>query len=523
MKILRILLLIPFIWSCLDDKGNYNYRELNKIEFDNISYNYNIYYGDPLDITPKLKFALDSVNVNLQYEWRWLDSTIATTPELHIKEFKYYEGQASTFFLRVTDLSTNMIYSNKFLVSVGGRYQNGWLILGEKNKKSSLSMVRINKTEDKEGNVTKIYSLDTDIYGKVNEGELGSGPIKLHEHFNSEVFSTKGQVLIAQESGSVELDGKDLKKVIETQKEFNGEKYPANFQFKDAAYTYCAGYLLSTDNKLYHRINENGEAFQTGRFFTIPKKDIETGEELNCTHILRTSVGKSKSVLLFEQINKDKGRIIFLSDNQYYPRECGIQQTNFVLEPTAEHKPDFSPFNNIQKELIYWGWKMKDYYNTSIVAILKDKISHDYYIYKFAYEMWNGVTYIPEFEKVFVGNEYITGNSIFKVARNCPYIFFSGGIDNKELYYCEMDEFTTRCNKADISFNAPISAIETDLDGNVVGIGLANGEFYLLPIDNLSKNGIIFHVTSEKNIGRIIDVLYKIGHGYNDNANEELY
>ena len=145
MKILKILLFIPLLWSCLDDKGNYNYRELNKIEFEDISYNYNIYYGDPLDITPKLKFALDSTNVNLQYEWRWLDSTIATTPELHIKEFNYYEGQASTFFLRVTDLNTNMIYSYNFLVAVGGRYQNGWLILTEKEERSSHSMFRINK------------------------------------------------------------------------------------------------------------------------------------------------------------------------------------------------------------------------------------------------------------------------------------------------------------------------------------------------------------------------------------------
>lgn len=108
-KYIWLLLLVFTAWGCFDDKGNYDYKELNKITFENIPYNNSIYFGDPLDIVPKLKFAIDSVNVNLKHEWRHLEEVIATTPELHIEHFEYYAGKTSTLYYRVEDVDNQML------------------------------------------------------------------------------------------------------------------------------------------------------------------------------------------------------------------------------------------------------------------------------------------------------------------------------------------------------------------------------------------------------------------------------
>ena len=47
-KYIWLLLLVFTAWGCFDDKGNYDYKELNKITFENIPYNNSIYFGDPL-------------------------------------------------------------------------------------------------------------------------------------------------------------------------------------------------------------------------------------------------------------------------------------------------------------------------------------------------------------------------------------------------------------------------------------------------------------------------------------------
>lgn len=524
-KYIWLLLILFTALGCFDDKGNYDYKELNKITFENIPYNNSIYFGDPLDIVPKLKFALDSVNVNLKYEWRHLEDVIATTPELHIEHFEYYAGKASTLYYRVEDVDNQMLYIYKFLVTVAGTYQNGWLILAEKDNKSSLSMIKINKQEDEAGNVTRTYSLDTDIYNNINDGELGSQPIKLHEHFNADVFRTKGQIMIAQQSGSVELEGSSLAKVVDTEKEFVGDKYPQNFTIKDMAYTYAAGYLLSNDGKVYYRNNASTEEYQSGRFFSMPKKDLETGKDLNCSRVLLPNFNDSRSLILLDKIDDQRSRMVFLSDNPYYGDRSGIQLTDFVLAPGATMPEDFTPLDNIDKEVRFWGWHTSSTSTTDVISILKDRNDNQYYFHKFDYEInWDdAVEYTPRFEKLFVGNDLVTDKTIFRLSRGTPFLYFTSGANNNELYYCTIDELTTGYEKVKIPFNDAITSVEVNLEGDVLGIGLNNGEFYLIDADNLREEGILFHAEANQNIGKIVDCIYKIGNAWNAQSGSEDY
>ena len=211
-----ILSLSVLILGCMDDKGNYSYSELNKITIDNIAWSNSINYGDPLNITPELSFSLDSVNVSLSYEWIVNGVVIdSTSPELHIESFKEFVGNRRCYF-RVEDNSTGMKYTAEFMVNVSGTYQAGWLILSEKDNKSYLSYVKEQKKEDDDGNLIEIvYGEETDVYKNVNGTDLGSEPIKLLEHWSSN-YSSIGEILVLQKSGSVELDGSALTKAVDT-------------------------------------------------------------------------------------------------------------------------------------------------------------------------------------------------------------------------------------------------------------------------------------------------------------------
>ena len=49
--------------ACYDDKGSYDYKDVNEVEVDGLGTSYNlIFKKDTLKITPELKFTQDSLN-----------------------------------------------------------------------------------------------------------------------------------------------------------------------------------------------------------------------------------------------------------------------------------------------------------------------------------------------------------------------------------------------------------------------------------------------------------------------------
>ncbi|MCL2561343.1 MAG: PKD-like family lipoprotein [Rikenellaceae bacterium] len=64
-----LLAAMLFIASCYEDKGNYDYIELNRITFSGIEPYYNIQVGAPLTIKPMLEQTLLGNEINFQYIW----------------------------------------------------------------------------------------------------------------------------------------------------------------------------------------------------------------------------------------------------------------------------------------------------------------------------------------------------------------------------------------------------------------------------------------------------------------------
>lgn len=81
MKILNITFLLffigAFITGCYDDKGSYDYSDINQIEIEKFLYSGQAFtVGDTIRVNPTLTFSKDpSDTLTLNYEWRFAGKT----------------------------------------------------------------------------------------------------------------------------------------------------------------------------------------------------------------------------------------------------------------------------------------------------------------------------------------------------------------------------------------------------------------------------------------------------------------
>ncbi|KAA6340291.1 hypothetical protein EZS27_011841 [termite gut metagenome] len=59
--------------SCYEDKGNYDYRDIDEIVFEAFQETYAVHVGDPVTIVPKFATPLPA-DADYSYEWVWMDA-----------------------------------------------------------------------------------------------------------------------------------------------------------------------------------------------------------------------------------------------------------------------------------------------------------------------------------------------------------------------------------------------------------------------------------------------------------------
>ena len=106
--------------SCYDDKGSYDYTEVNEIVIDELGDGYSmIFKKDTLKIKPKLLFSLDSLTPD-RYEYEWkavpgvasdLSSEVIGT-ERELKYFMELYPGSYALYLKVRDKQTGLLWMN---------------------------------------------------------------------------------------------------------------------------------------------------------------------------------------------------------------------------------------------------------------------------------------------------------------------------------------------------------------------------------------------------------------------------
>ncbi len=151
------LILLSFITSCVDDKGNYDYKKVSTIEMDypkNSAYDppYQVEFTSRLIIDPKITITDGVGKDDFYYEWFLCSSADGssilqlsksdTTPVLDIllpEEMQISKTHLVTF--RATNRLTNLSFSKTFQVTVKDRLQTGFLAITEKDAGVELDII----------------------------------------------------------------------------------------------------------------------------------------------------------------------------------------------------------------------------------------------------------------------------------------------------------------------------------------------------------------------------------------------
>ena len=90
-----LFLLLCCISSCLDDKNDFNYRQINELNgsIENMNGWYTVSVEEDLYLKPTFKFTIDSIHPDVSYEW-YLDGELL---DVKTPDYTFNNGAFSLF------------------------------------------------------------------------------------------------------------------------------------------------------------------------------------------------------------------------------------------------------------------------------------------------------------------------------------------------------------------------------------------------------------------------------------------
>ena len=274
-----LFLLLCCISSCLDDKNDFNYRQINELNgsIENMNGWYTVSVEEDLYLKPTFKFTIDSIHPDVSYEW-YLDGEL-----LDVKTPDYTFNAAKTGKYEVTysvvDNKTGVKFSKSAEITVRSPYLVGWLILSEKDGKSALSFIKMRTVKrddiDAEGNPVERDSIIFYDVEKYFRPDLGTEPKGLMEHIGVEYdfgFSDAvyDEIVVMQGKDNwVELNGNTMEHEVYTKEEF-GNDLPENFEPVEAAMTFSSKLIRDKNGFIYLHRKVLANDYHAGSYISVP-------------------------------------------------------------------------------------------------------------------------------------------------------------------------------------------------------------------------------------------------------------
>lgn len=539
MKIIYItfLFLVTFNFiCCYDDKGNYEYKQINDIEISFPDYNFEQVIGETFKLYPKFTYKYkDTANLNLSYKWAIGERVIGENRQL---VWQVDTNEQVEIALYVTNIDDNMVYMGSTIVRPTSIYTwyNSYLVLSEKNGKSILSFVRYDEKENASGEtiydefdrpvlVNQVYE---DIYYNENKDELGSKPLFIQEHI-AKIFPSEGHVIVFQEGGqgSVDLDGTSMKKDILLVESFSKGSYPADFHPTNAEMMTYTHLIENHDGKIYSKIKESYKLFQSGYYIHTPL--MFENKEIRA-HIINSVLANDKPYTLLHSIGtteNPENRLLLVHDLQF--TDVNVSGKVVALpEPTKGWPENFRPLTDLGNCQVI----NISQYNTGntkkpgYTMFLKNSDgSYQYQAFELEREYSGEKLSYPK--KTIAGKEQemlisfpITSpipleECVFCniASRQNEYIFIAYG---KDIYFLDR---TSPENGIRHYYTCKANVVDMDgrkYYGEQLFVGLDNGGVLLLNSNNaknITTNAEKFRWESgpEVDLGKIVDVTLKVG------------
>lgn len=544
MNVKYILILVACIGllsSCYEDKGNYDYRQMNDVTIklslpDGIS-KYSL--GDVLEIKPELSFALGIESENLTYSWTFDGREIST--ERNLKWMVDEEGRNKEIRLAIKDEATGVSYFGATMVTVTPRYgENGWVVLSRKEDGTSMltyleQTTKEVENEKKETETVYDCIVTKDIYGFCNGGGfLGGQPVSLTQHFVSSwdwdgPEDATSWLWLVQEGGQgcVDVSGSSYQIQGYLPSMFINGGYPQAFQPQRVYDMMYYTMAIGKDGKIYTRVKDSYTLFNTSYFVDDIPLSYEQQPVDGTMMAIMHDFSDRGGTLFYDKNSK---RYFHIGDYAY--SEYNMSVGDYV-------------FYNISGDLLLPIVDEAIYEKDGSLTRLDDMSGYDvHYLgvaqngqYKSIIEK-QGQIYIQNFKvSAFTGDNVSISNytqerateldkvisgdvkNIYSLCRaqvTRPYLLLGHG---KTLYLYKFDAQPGNRLIEYQTFDSDITGIDVYNSTNYgnAGVGLANGEFYVLSLDKNVITAIVDGTAKledkilfkQQGLGTIVEVIFK--------------
>lgn len=477
-KTLIILCLTAFFFtSCYKDKGNYDYKIPNDVAIT-IADSVVVLQGDQLKITPVLNQKVAANESGLNFEWSLAvagktvaDSTyqvLAKTRNLDISTVDiktkrdYY-----TLNYRITNNETGVVYRKLIKLFVTTNYQTGWLILDQSGSTADLNFV--NPEQEK-----AYYKL----FSKVNTGT--TLPLSTHHAYSFYVPYSDPEIAF-----STVIYGNEGYLID------NGSfKILSNFSS-----LFFSKPAVIKPEFMHQNLGNNVSLINNGKLYymNVSAGSIKFGDEYK-------SYDANGYTLAAQAFPYYRGSGMFFDNlNHRFIRDSYISTT--FATSTMAFDPSYTAFDPINidpnHELLTIG-KIGSIYNSTLIAIFKDKTNNSCYIY---------------------GMEGGYKPTLFKAVENSPDMYLSVGFayapSRNQMYYAVgnvLYQYDVLSNNSLVAYTFPagedVTALQTK-NSESIAVATSNGSNGTVYTFDIEATGEVTFKNKYENFGKVKDINYR--------------
>lgn len=523
---LFLLILTTQLVGCYEDKGNYDYKDIQEIEikFKTDEWSLNLIFGDKFTLETILSKDIKANSPDHKFTW-FVNGE--TREGWNGDKFEWVVDQVfkdGNITLEIEDTRNGMKYMQRIDADVVGPYESeySWMILSDNNGKSQLSFFSCIETDLetlRDHVLFKETKFFEDVYTDANNGaELGSGPMRLQEHFTDDYW-TNGNVFVFQESGAVDLSGVTFEKTIDMKDAFDGGVLP-NILYPGSPMTYVE-IISDIDGRLYKRVKKSAEVFNSEYYLQFPLQ--HEGEILEKCMVCRGYYESNRNGYAVVYDGKNK-RLLYTQNPELEYNWDIYEEEDFVLNagrmfelPAGHNNADitkFVPLNDftgyeVLSVEISAGSVPKASDDYGFFMLLRHEATNNLFIQRFELKGANGNPVVTDVKLIpVVGVPSIPTAHAFPVETPI-YVFFAVGT---ELYMMDIEN-PSKAATVYYDFDANITALNFKSDDNVhLAVGLEDGSFFIMDAVNAKNNKDIEKrviYKSDKKVGRIVDIHFK--------------
>lgn len=523
MNFFYVFVFMLFVTSCYDDRGNYDYKEINEFEITGFNGSkvefYTCTIEEEVHLTPDITFKRYE-ETDLAYEWYSDDSLISTARELvyPAKELKSVKDKQTRSYvkLKVTSNASGNIQLKGINVDVTPVYFRGFVVLTQQDNGEHELNFLLNKWD---GDELAEVKTERNIYALQNPGEsLGKDVVRLRPHCCFD-YNYSENVLVVRDKApyTLDLSGGYLTNYVHTANFFLNNQLPVNYEPVDEFSFFEYSYIVNKDGAIFSRKKDSNREFQSGVYLNEPNtlhNPSSLPQDMKITKVFTSAPIYNSYAFLYDEKYQ---RILCASNDGriLYP---------FPLNAQESFPKGFPLLHDLKGEILYIG-RTSAKQNSDYVFVYKDDSGVKVFKIFVTLQLNSGSTNAglsdPRMYRTFEHSE-LNNNTIFvQPTRTGDVMFFTGGENNKTLYCYE---FGTDKLTEYVLFDETVCAIACEeyydeasrgSDNRTLAVGLASGEIKIIDIrpeaqheDNKDKRIL---ESIPLNNGKIKDIICKVG------------